>query len=78
MDDRATKSAGGIEIPEQVQTTEEWGTVKALGPKCEHIESGDRVFIDAHTGTHITSGGQDFILLEEKRVKAREAREGES
>lgn len=69
---RKTASAGGIAIPEVAQAVEEWGVVEAAGPKCEHVEAGDKVFIPSHLGTWFVSNGHDYVLVDERRILAKE------
>ena len=70
-------SEGGIILPNIAQNAHEWGTVRATGPDVrEDIQDGDEIFIPPHSGTIITLGAQDFILIKDDKVPAK--REPES
>ncbi len=74
LDSRKAVSDGGIVIPERAQTPEEWGLAFLTGPNCQHVIPGDRVYVPPHLGTHYVEDGQDYIIIEEFRVLAREQR----
>jgi co-chaperonin GroES (HSP10) len=78
LDSRKETSNGGIYIPEVAQRAETWGTVRAVGDKCEELAHGDRVYVAPHLGTHYIDNGEDFIVIPESKVVCREMREGES
>lgn len=64
-------SHGGIVIPDIAKETPVWGTVLAFGEQTIHgIDTGDRVLVPKHLGTHLTFGKLDAILIEESKVLA--------
>ena len=69
MKPRRTHSEGGIVLPEFSQTTEQWGTVKAVGPKVRNVTVEDEVFIELHVGTHLRVDGVDYLIIEEPKLK---------
>jgi len=65
------ETASGIAIPTQWRTVEQWGEVKSVGDKVTTIKEGDLVFVESTQGTHFAKGEDDFIILEEDKVKAK-------
>lgn len=70
LDARAEVSTGGIVLPEVSRRAEEWGTVVAVGDKCNDLSVGDRVLVLRTQGTHYVQKGLDMILLREEKVLA--------
>jgi co-chaperonin GroES (HSP10) len=71
MKPRATVSEGGIHIPAVSQTTELWGTVQCVGEGAKDLVIGDEVLIEAHLGTHFIMRGEDHIIIEAEKIKAK-------
>ncbi len=64
-------SSGGILIPDVAKEVPVWGTVLAYGEQTKHgLDTGDRVLVPKHLGTHLTFGKLDVILIEESKVLA--------
>lgn len=69
---RETKSAGGIILPDSAQEKPLMGKVLAVGPgktldsgvtaKVE-VSKGDTVLYGKYSGTEVTVGGRDYVIL---------------
>lgn len=72
------KSAGGIIIPDTAKEKPQEGIVKAVGPgKLEkgervamQVAVGQRVLFGKYSGTDVTVGGVELVLLREDEVYA--------
>lgn len=63
---------GGIILSDFSKKAHEWGTVLASGPDVrEDIQDGDEVFIPPHSGTIVTLGDNDYILIPDDKVPAK-------
>lgn len=66
-------SHGGIIIPDIAKEVPVWGTVLAYGEQTKQgLDTGDRVLVPKHLGTHIIFGKVDAILIQESKVLAKE------
>lgn len=70
MNARPEATASGIIIPEVGKRIQQEGTIVSAGSKCKHVTEGDRVLIGEHAGTLFTTGGDDYVVVNEDRVLA--------
>jgi len=68
------KTAGGIIIPDTAKEKPQRGTVIAAGPGKKDepvtVKKGDTVLYGKYSGTEITVGGQDLLILREGDILA--------
>lgn len=68
------KTAGGIIIPDTAKEKPQKGTVVAAGPgkKDEPVtlKVGDTVLYGKYSGTEVTLGGKDYLIMREADVFA--------
>jgi chaperonin GroES len=77
-DDAATKSSGGIILPEQAKDKPRKGTVLAAGPgKYQDgifvetsVKEGDKVLFGAYSGSEIDLDGQKVVIMPEQEIIA--------
>lgn len=70
LDARPEATLGGIIIPEIGKKVQQLGTVVSAGGKCRELTEGDHVVIGEHAGTLFTTGGEDYVVVNEGRVMA--------
>lgn len=61
----------GIIIPNP-KATNETGEVVAVGSEVKELEVGDRILLAKHTGVELEVDGQDYLMLDEPEVIAKE------
>lgn len=75
--ERETKSAGGILIPDTAAEKSTWGKVVAVGPgttlengtKCAvDVKVGDIVLFGKYSGTEIKIDGKEYVILREDDI----------
>ena len=68
------KTAGGIIIPDSAKEKPQRGTVVAAGPGKKDepvtVKKGDTVLYGKYSGTEVTIGGQDLLILREGDILA--------
>lgn len=73
------KSAGGIIIPESAKKKPLEGIVRAAGPgklnedgtnAKMQVKEGDKVLFGSYSGTEITVGGEELLILREDEILA--------
>ncbi len=83
--EEATKTAGGIIIPDTAKEKPMEGEIVAVGPGARgedgrlhplDVESGDRVLFGKWSGTEIKLDGEDLIIMKESDVLGVIARSG--
>lgn len=63
------ETSSGIIIPEE---SIHQATVKAIGPECpDEIRVEDRVVFNLYSGTKVTSGDEEFLILKYDDIVAR-------
>lgn len=79
MAEKEQVSAGGIILPDSAQEKPQRGTVLAVGPGKRldsgqlapiDIKVGDVVLYGKYSGTEVTVGGEDFVILRGEDVLA--------
>lgn len=69
-----TKTAGGIIIPDSAKEKPQKGKIVAVGPgnKDEKMEVkvGDMVLYGKYSGTEITVGGKDYLIMRQSDILA--------
>ena len=75
----AEVSRGGIIIPEKGKEKPKEGKVVAVGNgkmqengkrQAMQLKAGDRVLFSSYAGTEVTSGGEEFLVMEETDIFA--------
>ena len=75
----ATKTKGGILLPETSKEKPKQGTVLAVGPgkmnekgkiEATQLSVGDQVLFSSYSGTEYTKDGVDFLILTEDDILA--------
>ena len=73
------KTAGGLYIPDTAKEKPQQGEVVAVGPgKVSddgknipmEVKVGDKVLYGKYSGTEVTSGGEDFLIMRENDIFA--------
>jgi chaperonin GroES len=69
------KSRAGILIPATANVDRRlvWAEVVAAGPTVRTIEVGDRVLFSPDTGYEVEIRGEDYLILRERDVRARDS-----
>jgi len=77
--DAATKSAGGILIPDTAKEKPMKGTVIAVGPgrvldsgevKALDVKKGDKVLFGGYAGSEVKLDGKDYLIVNESEIFA--------
>ena len=75
LDDKNTKTEGGIVIPDSSQETEQWATVTSVGNKVTvPLEVNDRVYVTHFQGTHLVVDGISYVMVESEKILAKESK----
>lgn len=76
----ATKTAGGVFLPDQIVEKEQWaaqrGKVLAVGPRCEYLgqaDVGKTAIFGRYAGALIEHEGKKYRLIDNQDIKALEA-----
>lgn len=73
------KTAGGLYIPDTAKEKPQQGEVVAVGPGKVNddgknipmeVKVGDKVLYGKYSGTEVTSGGEDFLIMRENDIFA--------
>ncbi len=68
------KTAGGIIIPDTAKEKPQRGRVVAAGPGKKDepttVREGDQVLFNKYSGTEITVGGEDYLVMRESDILA--------
>jgi len=73
------KTKSGIVVPDTAKEKPQEGNVIAVGSggllddgnvKALEVKNGDRVLYGRYSGTEVTTGGEDFLILREEDVLA--------
>ncbi len=73
------KTAGGLYIPDTAKEKPQQGEIVAVGPgKVSddgknipmEVKVGDKVLYGKYSGTEVTSGGEDFLIMRENDIFA--------
>lgn len=63
-----TRSAGGLHLPDNMNTNEVQGIVVSVGPDVDELQEGDRIVWEIHCGHSIRATGESLIILKQKDV----------
>ena len=72
------KTAGGLYIPDSAKEKPQQGEIVAVGPgKVEdgkqipmEVKVGDKVLYGKYSGTEVSTGGEDFLIMRENDIFA--------
>jgi len=68
------KTAGGLIIPDTAKEKPQKGVVVAVGPGTEDqkltVKVGDVVLYGKYSGTEISYGGKDYLIMKESDIYA--------
>jgi chaperonin GroES len=64
------KTAGGLYVPETAKEKPQEGKVEAVGSEVKEVKKGDKVVFDKYSGSKITSGGTDYLIIKEEDILA--------
>lgn len=68
-DEPVTKTDGGLYLPDQAIEKPKTGTILAVGPNTEQIETGDRVWYSRNAGIEVELEKDNvLIVMKEKDV----------
>lgn len=79
LDDTEEQTRGGIIVPDTAKEKPQQGEIVAVGPgrvsddgaRIEmELETGDRVLYGKYSGTEVTVGGEEYLILRETDVLA--------
>ena len=79
LDDTEEQTKGGIIVPDTAKEKPQQGEVVAVGPGRVsddgsrvdmELETGDRVLYGKYSGTEVSVGGEDYLILRETDVLA--------
>jgi chaperonin GroES len=79
LDDAEEQTRGGIIVPDTAKEKPQQGEVVAVGPGRVtddgnrvdvELKSGDRVLYGKYSGTEVTVGGEEYLILRETDVLA--------
>ncbi|MFO7892843.1 MAG: co-chaperone GroES [Longimicrobiales bacterium] len=79
LDETEEQTRGGIIVPDTAKEKPQQGEIVAVGPgrvsddgaRIEmELETGDRVLYGKYSGTEVTVGGEDYLILRETDVLA--------
>ena len=79
LDETEEQTSGGIIVPDTAKEKPQQGEIVAVGPGRVsddgnridmELETGDRVLYGKYSGTEVTVGGEEYLILRETDVLA--------
>ena len=66
----ATKTAGGLYLPDTAKEKPVFASVKAIGPDVKQLKVGDKIIYKEYSTTELTADGVEYLIVKEEDVLA--------
>lgn len=66
----ATKTAGGLYLPDNAKEKPVVAEVKAVGPDVKSVKKGDKILYKEYSTTEIKMDGTEYLIVKEEDILA--------
>ena len=66
----ATKTAGGLYLPDTAKEKPVFAVVEATGPDVKQLKVGDKIVYKEYSTTELTADGVEYLIVKEEDVLA--------